>query len=177
MPIEFPCTHCGKVLRVPDEHLGKKARCPACQSINLIRTESPMGVNQARQSYQDPPVPPLNTFAAPQQDIQYSSKNPYEATAYQSFSHLAPHRGGLVLTLGIISLVCNFFLVPGILAWVFGSSDLKQMKAGLMNREGESLTMVGMILGIVMTVLPLLGILFYIAMIVIVILFGAAGAM
>jgi hypothetical protein len=68
-------------------------------------------------------------------------------------------------------------LIPGILAWIFGRSDLKQMKAGIMNREGESLTMAGMILGIIMTVLPLIGILFYFMILVMVLLFGATAQM
>jgi DNA-directed RNA polymerase subunit RPC12/RpoP len=30
MPIEFRCTHCTKLLRVPDGTAGKQATCPAC---------------------------------------------------------------------------------------------------------------------------------------------------
>jgi hypothetical protein len=77
-----------------------------------------------------------------------------------------------VLTLGIIAIVCNLFLVPGILAWAFGNSDLKQMKAGVMDREGESLTTVGMILGIIGTLLPLLGILLYIVFFIFALVLG-----
>ena len=51
--------------------------------------------------------------------------------------NLQPHRGGLVLTLGILGIAANFCGIPGILAWIFGASDLKQMKAGTMDREGE----------------------------------------
>ncbi len=32
MPITFDCT-CGKTLRVPDAHTGKRAKCPACAAI------------------------------------------------------------------------------------------------------------------------------------------------
>jgi hypothetical protein len=32
MPITLNCA-CGKVLRIPDEHAGKRVRCPACQGI------------------------------------------------------------------------------------------------------------------------------------------------
>jgi phage FluMu protein Com len=33
MPIELNCAGCGQLLRVADEHAGKKARCPACGTI------------------------------------------------------------------------------------------------------------------------------------------------
>lgn len=35
MPITFSCG-CGKVLRVPDAHAGKKAKCPGCGSLTSI---------------------------------------------------------------------------------------------------------------------------------------------
>ena len=30
MPIEFPCAQCNSLLRVPDDTVGKKAKCPRC---------------------------------------------------------------------------------------------------------------------------------------------------
>ena len=36
MPIEFHCTHCGRLLRTPDETAGRQAKCPACGSIQPI---------------------------------------------------------------------------------------------------------------------------------------------
>ena len=33
MPIEFSCHQCSATLRVPEEHAGKKARCPGCSSV------------------------------------------------------------------------------------------------------------------------------------------------
>jgi hypothetical protein len=32
MPITFSC-NCGKTLRVPDEHAGRRAKCPACNAV------------------------------------------------------------------------------------------------------------------------------------------------
>jgi len=34
--IEFTCTGCQKTLRVPPEAAGKKARCPQCQSVQVV---------------------------------------------------------------------------------------------------------------------------------------------
>ena len=36
MAIETTCQTCGKRLRVADEHAGKLAKCPACQSIYTV---------------------------------------------------------------------------------------------------------------------------------------------
>jgi hypothetical protein len=67
-----------------------------------------------------------------------------------------PHRATLVLVLGILSLIVCAPL--GIAAWVMGSNDLAAMRAGRMDRSGESLTGVGQVLGVIGTVLFGLGI-------------------
>jgi hypothetical protein len=62
-----------------------------------------------------------------------------------------PHRGVLILVLGILSLmVCG---VLGIFAWIMGKRDLELIRQGQMEKEGEPLTKVGYILGIVGTIL------------------------
>lgn len=59
----------------------------------------------------------------------------------------APHRGGLILALGILSwVVCP---ILSIIAWVMGNQDLKEMDAGRMDPEGRGLTQAGKIIGIV----------------------------
>lgn len=51
---------------------------------------------------------------------------------------MKPHRGGTILALGIIGIVLCF--ITGIIAWVMGNNDLKEIKQGLRDPEGESLT-------------------------------------
>jgi hypothetical protein len=74
----------------------------------------------------------------------------------RSKRRLTPHRGGTVLTLGIIGLVCCASC--GIIAWVMGSGDLKKMSDGSMDPSGRGLTQAGYILGIVGTILWVVGI-------------------
>jgi len=62
-----------------------------------------------------------------------------------------PHRGVLILVLGILGLVACAVLGP--IAWIMGNTDLKKMDAGVMDPEGRSNTQIGKILGIVGTVL------------------------
>ncbi len=73
---------------------------------------------------------------------------------------MKPHRGTLVLVLGILSLVICQPL--GIVAWILGNSDLKDMAAGSMDPEGRQLTQIGKILGIIAVALMALGILIFI---------------
>ncbi|MEE2825230.1 MAG: hypothetical protein VYE64_01235 [Planctomycetota bacterium] len=88
-------------------------------------------------------------------------------------SSLQPHRGTLVLILGILAICCNICGVPGILAWIFGAADLKQMQAGTMDREGEGLTKAGWIMGMVGTGLWVIGFIGYIALVFLGALAGA----
>ena len=58
-----------------------------------------------------------------------------------------PHRGTLILVLGIIGLVAC--MPVGIAAWVMGNGDLAQMDRGEMDPEGRGMTKAGKILGII----------------------------
>ena len=50
---------------------------------------------------------------------------------------MKPHRGTLILVLGILGLViCCAPL--GIVAWVMGTGDLKEMDAGTMDPSGHA---------------------------------------
>ena len=40
MPITFDCP-CGKTLKVPDEHAGRRAKCPICNAIVPIPGPDP----------------------------------------------------------------------------------------------------------------------------------------
>src|SRR5207302_8605593 len=75
-----------------------------------------------------------------------------------------PHRGNLILTLGIVSLVLLAFCGPlglpiGICAWVMGGRDLRKMKNKEMDPQGQGQTQAGWICGIVGTILDSLALL------------------
>jgi len=49
---------------------------------------------------------------------------------------MKPHRGTLILVLGIVSIfVCGIILGP--IAWVMGNNDLREMSAGTMDPSGK----------------------------------------
>ena len=64
---------------------------------------------------------------------------------------MKPHRGTLILVLGILGLVVCAPL--GIAAWVMGSGDLKEMDAGTMDPAGRGTTQAGKICGMIGTVM------------------------
>ncbi len=73
------------------------------------------------------------------------------------------HRGALILVLGILSLVmCGLF--TAIPAWIMGGNDLKEMDAGTMDPSGRGLTNAGRILGIIVTILSIVGFVVLIAL-------------
>jgi len=63
--------------------------------------------------------------------------------------------------IGFLSFLCCLFMPCGPVAWYLGASDLKSISAGRMDPAGENMTRVGMILGIISTVLICLGIAAY----------------
>jgi len=79
---------------------------------------------------------------------------------------LQPHRGVLILVLGILGLmVCGLL---GIVAFFLGKQDLDLMKRGLIDKEGEAMTRVGYILGMVSMILMALGLIVFVVYMVLV---------
>jgi hypothetical protein len=100
---------------------------------------------------------------------------------YRPYRHVRrdsePHRGTLILTLGIISIVlsslsvCSYGiagligLIMGICVWVMGQRDLKKMRSNQMDPQGLGTTQAGWICGIIGTILGALAALFFAIMI------------
>jgi hypothetical protein len=73
---------------------------------------------------------------------------------------MKPHRGTLVLVLGIVSIfTCGIILGP--IAWILGNNDLKEMRAGTMDPSGEGMTNAGKICGMIALFLNIAGICIY----------------
>jgi hypothetical protein len=128
--------------------LGKKVKCPACGEAFTTAFEEPVAVEAVADVE---PVPPE------EEPFEDDEPGPRERPRRRRRRRLdlEPHRGTLVLVLGILSL----FILPiilGPIAWVMGSGDLRKMRAGLMDREGESNTNARRICGIIGTVLGVL---------------------
>ncbi len=101
-----------------------------------------------------PPPPPKFEPASPFTGQTY---NPASIPAgYPGGQFVQPHRGGLILVLAIVGIVmgCPIF---SLMAWVMGSGDLREMRAGRMDRGGEGLTQAGQIIGMIPSILFIFG--------------------
>jgi hypothetical protein len=136
------CTQCNNALKVPESLYGETIRCPACKNTFVAPSMAPdsdrvAGSESPRESWPEP-------RPAYREDYGYGRRD-----------YLAPHRGTAVLILGILGIVVCGPL--GIVAWVMGNSDLAAMRRGEMDPSGESMTRAGQILGIISTVLLIVG--------------------
>jgi hypothetical protein len=87
-------------------------------------------------------------FAAP--------ANPAATSPYGRATHYQPHRGVVILVLGLMSFVVGC-PVLGAIAWFMGSADLREMQAGRMDPEGMGMTQAGRIVGMIHLLLTLVG--------------------
>ena len=78
------------------------------------------------------------------------------AQAQAPVQSVAPHRGVLILVLGILGIVCCF--ICGIIAWVMGNNDMREIDAGRMDPTGRGLTQAGKICGMVGVILSIVAI-------------------
>jgi hypothetical protein len=77
---------------------------------------------------------------------------------------MRPHRGVLILVLGILGIFC---LITAIAAWIMGKGDLAAMDAGQMDPSGRGLTSAGKILGMIFTILAIVGLVLQVILIVV----------
>lgn len=107
---------------------------------------------------------PLNPYAPPVTSAE-DYPDPFAGNAPGDEACYVPHRGGLVLGLGIAGLAlmsaCGLGFALGLPAWIMGARDLGQMAAGRMDPGGHGMTRAGKICGAVATVLGLLILLIY----------------
>lgn len=84
MPIQFTCTNCSNILKVPDEHAGKNARCPSCSAIVSIPDESDVGSEAVGSDEPDSSSIDFSSGSEPtlgNPDSPMTSDNPYAAPA------------------------------------------------------------------------------------------------
>lgn len=183
MAIMVSCPSCTKQLRVPDDLRGKSVRCPSCQTV--FTAEGPGAV---------PPPPPNG---APQVALQQEAPAPpprerdddreHDYPTFRAFQG-QPHRGTLVMALGIIGLaiavvgMCPYLMLGefvafglGLSAWLLGRRDLAAIGQGEMDPTGKDSTQVGWICGLIAACLSVVILLLWCA-VVIVIAIAAATA-
>ncbi len=169
MPSVIACPSCQKQLKVPDELIGRNVKCPGCKETFTAQVLSqsapaappPMPQEEIAEKPRKRPAPPPEEEeedeAPPRAVRRRDDDDDDEGDARPSRrrrrggARMEPHRGVLILLLGIGSLVVFGPLGP--FAWILGNKDLKEMDAGRMDPEGRSQTQIGKICGMIASIL------------------------
>jgi hypothetical protein len=173
------CPACRRALQVPEDFFGRTVQCPDCkQTFEAKPPEAAVQVTASPPA----PAPSASPSAAPstaspaweepppvekkrrrrERDDEDDDDDLDDLVGIGRRRRGRPDRGGVILTLGIISLVTAFlslslyflpiWIVPltlGITGWVLGHRDLRAMREGTMDSQNQAMTLVAMILSIV----------------------------
>jgi len=155
---------------IPPLDLGPRQVVPPVPRLRVQVTMEEQGPPQPARHSPPRPLPPLDDDRTGGRGRPYDEDDdrPWENGARRDCE---PHRGSLIMTFGILSVVlgvtCYLAIIGlplGIAAWVMGQRDLRKMRAGVMDPFGRGSTQSGCICGIIGTVLNTLGLLWLIWM-------------
>jgi hypothetical protein len=157
---------------VPEELHGKLVKCPTCGKTFTAKAASAAPPAQLpveelppwEQGGQPYPIPSGGRqgggAAFEEEDDGYEvvdDRDESRRRRRRRGRYLAPHRGNMILTLGVISLFI-MHIPLGPIAWIMGNSDLAEIRAGRMDPEGESSTNTGRICGMISTILSIVSV-------------------
>lgn len=96
MAIEFRCRQCSRLLRTPDDAVGKPAQCPECGGLTTVPPGNDMGFSSgpARLDSPDPAHDPYGPTADPYEPAGFGRPgiDPTAGTARPADSAADPHR-------------------------------------------------------------------------------------
>jgi hypothetical protein len=141
------CSSCRRTLQVPDALVGQDVQCPTCGATFVAA----IGEKQSGRREADRTIRPRRDW---EDDVSagQGGADPRRWSDYPGLGdgpRLRAHRGVAILVLGILSIVLCGFMGP--VAWCLAKSDLAAIRQGRMDPEGEGLTQLGQICGIVGT--------------------------
>jgi hypothetical protein len=168
------CPECGRALQVPEEFFGRTVQCPDCRhtfpakppdapiAITSVQSEPSLAAIPAAAPPSSGALVPRNKRQPPDDDEYVEAYDRDDRHVVRRMDAGTPDRGGVILALGIVSLVLTFpsfiiyflptWLIPlviGIFGWVMGQRDLRAIREGTMQQSGHVMTLIGMILSIV----------------------------
>lgn len=167
------CAKCQRKLHIPEQYFGQMVQCPEC-SHRFVATATSV-------SAQPMPAPspaagkqPVTSRAGRDNADSWDNASRRRRSDYDDDpddfddsrrirQRYIPHRGGLVMALGLVSLVgpflsmCVPLLVLGPVAWALANHDLREMRDRQMDPGGETMTRAGQVCGIIATVLLVIG--------------------
>lgn len=203
MPEVVNCPKCDTKARVPEALLGREVRCPGCGEVFTAAVAPPPAASppaeppptgteagdidplavreprrdapvQARRQTDDDRPPRRRRRRLDEDDDEDDDEVDDEDDWRGPRRDALPDRGGLVLSLGITSIVITVIgcllcgplglvgLGLGIPAWIMGQRDLARMRAGDMDARNRGTTYAGWVCGIVGTLLGALALLVFV---------------
>lgn len=177
------CPECTKHLQVPDELMGKKVQCPECRHTFTATAPGDEGVTSSKRSSagewekkSSSNVPSKRRRDDDDDDDDFDDDRSRRSRRRSSRrGNYTPHRGGMILAFGLIALIGGMVagvpVVFGIIAWIMGNADLEEMRQGRMDPEGEGMTQAGRIMGMIATIITIVG------LVIGLISFGVVGIM
>ncbi|HEY7315735.1 MAG TPA: hypothetical protein VH643_40775 [Gemmataceae bacterium] len=170
MPLTIACPNCGKSLKLPEAVVGKRVRCPGCQEIFTAEApeeEEPIRPAAESEGVQERPSRSrrVEREEPEEEEEERPRRRPRRRRDDDDDDYRVrrgrPHRGGVVLTMGILAVV--FGICCPLVCWIVGaiglvmaSTDLSQMSARQMDRSGQGITRAGQILSAVGIVIGIL---------------------
>jgi hypothetical protein len=171
MPSITRCPDCNGQLQVPEEFFGRKVKCPTCGAQFTAQAEGGGGPPPELPGVPPPSAPPRPQWQEEDEEEFGEEDRPRRRRSRRRRDY-EPHRGSTILVLGILGIVVCGPL--SIFAWVMGNTDMRKIREGTMDPEGEGTTQAGRICGIVGTVLMIMQCAFF--AIYLVIIFAVLGA-
>ncbi len=147
------CDHCGTSLRLPEAYVGQDVRCPSCQQVFTAKLSAPSPVTPTLPLDEPPPrLQPRDPVDEEEEARLARRRRSYERARLGEMRML-PHRGGIVLALGLGSIFLSCFtgigIALGVGAIVMASTDLAKMRDERMDPSGRTLTVFGQVCGII----------------------------
>ncbi len=164
MPEIITCPACQRRLNLPESVMGQLVKCPSCgHTFTAAVTTSPPPAPAPR--YDRPPPPRGYDRPPPRHDDRDCPPRRHDDEDYErperpryrdedyDGRYARPHRGALILVLGLLGLTlsptCVLGWVLGGYAISMGDADLQAMRRGTMDPAGQGITVAGRVCGII----------------------------
>jgi len=165
------CPKCRRTLQVPEHYLGQTVECPQCGHQFVATSNAVSTVPVPSSTPTKPAAPKRHWDYDDADDDDYRRRRRYDDDDDEEFAdiaaprlreHLPPNRGGLIMALGLVSVIGGWMfclpVVVGPVAWILAQQDLRGIRDGRLDPTNENMVRTGQICGIISTIILVLGV-------------------
>ena len=169
------CSKCLKSLQIPEQYCGETVQCPQC-GHKFVATSTSVSAapvpktqpgaaggdaNRTKKRWEDQDEDFYPRRRRGRNDDDDDDLDDFERPLRRRHT-LPPNRGGLIMALGLVSLIGGWLfclpIVVGPAAWYMAQMDLRAIRDGYMDSTGESMVRTGQVCGIISTVILIVGV-------------------